>query len=563
MAEWKKNLLLVCLSLLIAFPLLETAFRILSGIPVFRVENFRQTNVVHVNFGGMADYDPVLGWVLKPNRRFEETIGGKRIILSTLDHGVRRNHDEEAGLRTGGVLVVGSSFAAGSEVSDEDAFAALLETLTGKPVVNGSNGGFGTDQIALRIEQLLPIVKPEVLILDIASGNITIASFAVAGRPKPYFTVEGGALRLHNSPVPRNVPDNDQFDTLKNLLGYSLVIDRLMASYLPYYWYLSERRSLVRVNSDGAEVTCLLLDRIKRKAAETKTRILLSTQYGSSEIESWKKPTKDIAVVQDCARKLGIPVVDEFSIMKALYEHDRDKYAAQFVRSTGNVLGHKSREGNLAVAQRLAAAMAEGLPPNEQPAAGTAKTSETGAAGLASDERPGDGQNLIRSESLERYSSRIAKVLPVSAWMDKHRTFRIVPAGRLSQHYISIVTDKLDLSPLTFSMEVHADTSSKLILQMVDAEGNGVYGTFDLERHASVPFRIGEGQGIRTGMERLDAGWSKIWISVSPQRDTITAYIEFVAHDGGTNFPAGNQSFYVRNVQLERGNTPSAYNPRP
>ena len=68
MAEWKKNLLLVCLSLLIAFPLLEIAFRILSGIPIFRVENFRQTNVVHVNFGGMADYDPVLGWVLKPTQ---------------------------------------------------------------------------------------------------------------------------------------------------------------------------------------------------------------------------------------------------------------------------------------------------------------------------------------------------------------------------------------------------------------------------------------------------------------------------------------------------------------
>ncbi|MCC7046048.1 MAG: hypothetical protein IT562_04980, partial [Alphaproteobacteria bacterium] len=327
MTEWKKNLLLVCLSLLIAFPLLEAAFRIFSSIPVFRLENFRQTNVVHVNFGGVADYDPVLGWVLKPNLRFEGMSGDKRVVFSTLDHGIRRNHDEKSELRTGGILVVGSSFAAGSEVSDEDAFPAQLETLIGKSVVNGSNGGFGTDQIALRAEQLLPIVKPEVLILDIASGNITIASFAVAGRPKPYFTVESGALRLHNSPVPRNVPERDPFDTLKNLLGYSLVVDRLMASYFPYYWYLSENRSLVRVNSDGAEVTCLLLDRIKRKAAEFKTRMLLSTQYGRSEIESWKRPVKDIAVVQDCARKLGIRVVDDFAVVKALYEQDREKYA--------------------------------------------------------------------------------------------------------------------------------------------------------------------------------------------------------------------------------------------
>ena len=63
----------------------------------------------------------VLGWRLKPHIKSKG--------FNTLDHGFRSNDGPDAQVLPGGVLAVGSSFTAGSEVNDDQSWPAHLQQL--------------------------------------------------------------------------------------------------------------------------------------------------------------------------------------------------------------------------------------------------------------------------------------------------------------------------------------------------------------------------------------------------------------------------------------------------
>jgi hypothetical protein len=197
------NLLLAAGSILFALLLAEIVFRLAMGLPVFKFVNWRAEEVTVDNLGERALFDPVLGWVLRNNYR---SAG-----FNTLDHGIRRNATETT-IRTGAMLAVGDSFTEGwDEVRDNETWPAYLEGLTGQPVVNGANGGFGTDQIILRIEQLLPIVRPKTLLIGFHELDILKAAYSAWGVSKPYFTIEDGTLHYHPpQPLERRQADRER-----------------------------------------------------------------------------------------------------------------------------------------------------------------------------------------------------------------------------------------------------------------------------------------------------------------------------------------------------------------
>src|SRR5262249_10900424 len=129
-------------------------------------------------------------------------------------------------LRTGGVLAVGDSFTAGSGVRNEDAWPARLETLINQPVLNGSAGAYGVDQIVLRAEQLLPEVKPTALIIGILSQDTLRNTYSVyGGGYKPYFDVEAGSAVLRGVPVPLVETQPLQLDWKRRVFGRSYMVD--------------------------------------------------------------------------------------------------------------------------------------------------------------------------------------------------------------------------------------------------------------------------------------------------------------------------------------------------
>src|SRR5262249_54734766 len=199
------------------------------------------------------EYDPELGWRIKSN----VAVSG----FNTLDYGIRKN-GREHGIRTGGMLAVGDSFTVGWDVADEESWPALLEQLTATPVVNGGVAGYGIDQSIMRAEQLLPVVRPSVLLVGMLRDDIKRANFSAYGLPKPYYVVDNNGLVLRNSPVPKGTTTGTIWLSVRHWLGHSLIADRLMAKLDPMGWY---GYTYAHIQNDPVDVACKLLQRLKRR----------------------------------------------------------------------------------------------------------------------------------------------------------------------------------------------------------------------------------------------------------------------------------------------------------
>ena len=128
-------------------------------------------------------------------------------------------------------------------------------------------GAYVADQIIMHGEQLLPVIHPQVLVVDVIPDNIMGAGFSAYGWPKPYFTIEHDELIAHNNPVPRSPEpgaDRDRFG-IKPFFGHFAVVDQFMAAFFANSWFSSDGTNLTTIKNDAVGVTCRLLARLKQK----------------------------------------------------------------------------------------------------------------------------------------------------------------------------------------------------------------------------------------------------------------------------------------------------------
>jgi hypothetical protein len=371
---------------LVYLGLAEAAVRIAINMPLLEWQDFRHQRAA-ATINQAVQYDSLLGWRLRP------FIAGPG--FNTLEYGLRSNGGADAKVRSGGVLAIGSSFTAGSGVVDAETWPAHLQQLTGWAVNNAGQGGYQADQIVLLGEQLLPRVRPQALVVDLIPGTIIGTGYASSGWPKPYFTIENGALVAHNSPVPQDQkPRRDRFD-IRQFLGHSAALDHFMVAFFADFWFTADGNSFVTVSTDEIVVTCRLLAGLKQKTDASGVRLLLYLQYGGLEIvdgsrmaaerqmaAGWfynlKRSVKNkirplllhgppgapswyeaSARVGECARDLNIAVADELAPLMAVYEKNPDELRKYYQIDPGGVMGHKSSFGNMDVAKRVAAAIGE------------------------------------------------------------------------------------------------------------------------------------------------------------------------------------------------------------
>lgn len=335
----------IVISLLIA----EAGFRIANGVSLLDTQNWRLDGVRTKRIGDRAIADAKLGWTLKTGYRSEG--------FDTIDHGIRQNFDEER-MRPNGILAVGDSFTEGfDEVVDAATWPAHLEKKLAVPVINGGVAGYATDQIILRAEELLPIVQPKTLIIGFTEVDISRAALSDAGAPKPYFTVENNELIYHPpGPLDPKVEESSFGSAVRGVLGYSFLANHLISRLAPKFWYPTEASVYTEVENDALDVTCRLLDRLKRQTSDKKIRLLLFLQYGGELVLEEPAIVEDMRGVTDCAQKLGIQIVDQFAPLKALTNGNPDKVAEYFVLH-GEEFGHMSSKGNEHAAQLLADAI--------------------------------------------------------------------------------------------------------------------------------------------------------------------------------------------------------------
>ncbi len=347
------NVVLATVSLLVSLMAVEFGYRIAAGLPVFEFFNWRIDRTIVLDKSEIPIPDPVLGWVSRPGYASEG--------YNTLDHGIRRNHTETT-IRTGAILAVGDSFTEGMEVDDDESWPAHLEKLIGRPVVNGGVMAYATDQIVLRAEQLLPIVKPKVLIVGFLEFDVFRAAHTHFGSPKPYFTVENGALRYHPPALVR-VRERGSFVVragyqLRDVLGYFASLDYLLHRVSPDFWLGDEKQQYIKAPNDPVQVTCLLLQRLKQRTDRDGIRMLLFLQHYAAAILEEDEPSDNAQAVSACARDMGIQVVDQFASLRAVVDKKREALRAYYVAGASDFT-HMSSAGNRHAAQLLAKALGD------------------------------------------------------------------------------------------------------------------------------------------------------------------------------------------------------------
>jgi hypothetical protein len=302
-----------------------------------------------------GEYDPLLGWRQRSNTRVPE------FDLTTGDLGVRMNSDAESRrpLALGAVVAVGDSFTAGSEVGDAETWPAQLERLVGRPVINAAVGGYGTDQMILRAESLMPVLRPSAVVVGILDDDINRAGYRVyGGAPKPWFELAGGRLIHHNDPVPP--PSAADSQRVPRWLAYSYLA--VWATERAGYGNIWHSQGFVPAKNDAVAVTCALLERLKRSTDAARVPVYVVMIHGGLD----RMGTMDVATekpapiaVSACAARLGIATIDLMHDLVDLARNDPAAYRGLYHRYEGRpgVYGHLTVAGNAFVAERIAARM--------------------------------------------------------------------------------------------------------------------------------------------------------------------------------------------------------------
>jgi hypothetical protein len=343
------------MSTLVSLVVIEAGLRLCDGVPLLTLKNFVGDHIDLPNSQPVNQYDPVVGWVLKPDLRVKyDNPAHVRVTLTSGDFGIRMNQTEILPVPRGGTLVSGDSFAAGSDVADAETWPAHLQQRLNRPVINAAAGGWGIDQIILRAETLTPILKPKTIIIAFTPDAVDRNGYLVfGGGSKPWFTIENGDLALHNQPVERLANNPRNLGFWRGTLGYSHLVNTLVSatSYRREWW---DTQLYVKYTVDVEDLSCRLLKRMQKFTAERGISYLILIQFNGGHLTASHEPQHAVAAAK-CARDAGIALVDAWDPLKAvLSEKGVDALKELHVmHDAGRVYGHMSSGGNYFIASLL------------------------------------------------------------------------------------------------------------------------------------------------------------------------------------------------------------------
>jgi hypothetical protein len=322
---------------------LEIALRTYFGLPIFTLRDWRTLQLSLLQSG--MRYDALLGWTPGSN------MGGP--TFNTLDYGIRKNSGEKEALITGGILAVGDSYTAGSEVADEDTWPAQLEKMLGRRVINAGVMGYGVDQSVLNAERLLPILKPRLVLVGIYEEDIFRVTYKSYNAPKPYFVEQDGQWSHGNHPVPAaeaSDPEPLYKSLLSRLLSAHLVLQRYRA-----WWFTGPGMRFEQVSQAPIKTSCHMLERLHQRLVAEDVVGVVVLQYSAWLYSSGKRRPWYMEQVLGCARQFGYDAVDEFEHIDAIARQSLDRLKQHYVMDrNGSVYGHMSAAGNRLVAGLIA-----------------------------------------------------------------------------------------------------------------------------------------------------------------------------------------------------------------
>lgn len=142
--------------------------------------------------------DPALGWRHRANLRRTYYTDGVAAQVRTYEYGLRTPLPR-AGDRRPRVLIIGDSFVDGLEVTDADHFVTRwAKARPDLALINAGVGGYSTVQQTMWLDELLPIAKPDRLVLVVDRSDLVdnVEPFYAGIGPRPYATPEGKVVDL-------------------------------------------------------------------------------------------------------------------------------------------------------------------------------------------------------------------------------------------------------------------------------------------------------------------------------------------------------------------------------
>lgn len=333
------NIVLTAISVCLTLLGLELAVRIHHG-KVFQFQS--STAEPRKRIGRMA-YHPRLGWIPRPGRFSSDW-------TSNVDASSVRSNGRSISTASRPILAVGDSFTFGDEVEDSETWAAHLEAILNKRVVNAGVGAYGIDQAFLRAELLLDTYDPDVVILSFISDDInrTEYSYYPYGQGwKPYFEYGDGSLILRNVPVPQEpAPRSSRgFQTLRRVLGYSFLADAVLDRIAHQWW--QNLPVIERIHHDGENVSLDLLVRLDGLAKGRRSQFIALALATNGRIGSNAR----LPSLVKRARENGVKVLD---LSTETLQLQPSQLQNLFLPG-----GHYSPAMNRSVAERIAAFLAE------------------------------------------------------------------------------------------------------------------------------------------------------------------------------------------------------------
>ena len=295
-------------------------------------------------WGDWGVNDPVVGRIAyKPNLFLHHPQG---FSIRTGEHSTRRNGHTPPTAQHPLTLAVGDSFTFGEEVDDGETWPAILEEVSGHPVINGGMINFGFDQTVLRAEQLAEIYAPDTIVVSFIPEGIRRTQFShLSGHAKPYFEIGPSGLVLQ-SPAPPGIA--------LRILASSMAIELLFGDL--------RARSNTRVHEQGTQVACLLTERLAALGRTRHTRIVVvaQPQAATDPPESLSPPTPPrthTSEVLACAHASGLPTLDIFT---AAIERLPIEGRRRLFNDEGK--GHMNADGNHLVATALMRFLGDAAP---------------------------------------------------------------------------------------------------------------------------------------------------------------------------------------------------------
>ncbi len=318
--------------------------------------------------------DPLLGWVPRPGvktSRYTYNADGIRVTSPELVY------EKQPPVNTLRIALFGDSFTNGAEVLNDETWgvfteAALRESGRAVEVLNFGVNGYGMDQAYLRWRYSGAEYKPDVVVFGLQLENAKRNTNLI--RPmytrttenlpfaKPRFVLEGGELRLINSPV---VSVEQLPQTLQNfdawpLAKYQAYYDR--SNYAARPWSSSKSLTFAAqmmgeaiskppdddvTTPEERALAIAILEAFKQSVEATGAKFLVYYLPKRHELRMLRagKPVPDDPFLQMLAQRFEM-----LSVADALQQAERSGAAERLYRPGG----HFTPEANKIVAQVLA-----------------------------------------------------------------------------------------------------------------------------------------------------------------------------------------------------------------